>query len=403
MILEAERYYEAIELACDLGTFAGAHAVYTPQPLVEEILGQIDLVNKDILVLFNVEFVVSLVYTYNVNPDRITFYSDSLNKNRFAVKIGVKYTDIMPTDMKFDVVVGNPPYQKSTNNMKRDSAANVWPEFVDKGEKLTKENGYFSFITPNGWITPSADVGKGKSGIRIFDYMRQYHTVVLNINECKRHFTEGSSFTYYIIHKKLNKENHPTVITTETEKFTADLSPITYCPSTINKLTLSINGKILKDSPIGFTNNNTADSKFFTQDIVEQPDKNHTTKCYHSSAANGTYYYSSYKGDLVNRPKVMVCSSGNYLPIYDDGQLGFTSKIYNYYLKDGETLESIRSYLESKIVKGVLLINKTSGWVSYAFRLLPRIDLTRIWTDAELYQHFGLTADEISYIESIVK
>jgi hypothetical protein len=37
------------------------------------------------------------------------------------------------------------------------------------------------------------------------------------------------------------------------------------------------------------------------------------------------------------------------------------------------------------------------GTVNYC---LPKVDLTRSWTDAELYQHFGLTDDEIAYIES---
>ena len=38
-----------------------------------------------------------------------------------------------------------------------------------------------------------------------------------------------------------------------------------------------------------------------------------------------------------------------------------------------------------------------------AFRLLPRIDLSHTWTDAELYQYFDLTQEEINYIEENTK
>ena len=37
------------------------------------------------------------------------------------------------------------------------------------------------------------------------------------------------------------------------------------------------------------------------------------------------------------------------------------------------------------------------------FNSLPYVDLTRTWTDQELYAHFNLTQEEIEYIESQVK
>ena len=34
---------------------------------------------------------------------------------------------------------------------------------------------------------------------------------------------------------------------------------------------------------------------------------------------------------------------------------------------------------------------------------LPKIDLSKSWTDEELYKYFNLTQEEIDYIESQVK
>lgn len=304
--------------------------------------------------------------------------------------------------MKFDVVIGNPPYGLSADQgKKRDSAANLWPLFVIKSFSLLHQNGYLAMITPNGWMTPSADVGKGTSGIKIYNLMREQNTLTININECGKHFDVGSSFTYYVIQNAPYSGN--TNVVTENGSFDLNLSEVNHCPSNFEKNSLSLNRKILAGEPIGFTNNNTTMGLNAGRDFSESPSKKYNQKCYHSSANKGTYVFSSYQHKLFNQKKVMVCSSGYYLPVYDNGKLGYTHKIYVYHLQKGETLAALKSYLNSKLVRKVLENNKTSGWVSYALRLLPKIDLSRTWTDEELYKYFKLTKKEIEYIENAVK
>ena len=48
---------------------------------------------------------------------------------------------------KFDVVIGNPPYQKGNQSL--------WHLFALKAETLVKDNGYIAFITPNSWANGS--------------------------------------------------------------------------------------------------------------------------------------------------------------------------------------------------------------------------------------------------------
>jgi hypothetical protein len=305
-------------------------------------------------------------------------------------------------DRKFDIVVSNPPFQKTVNGQRFHAAANHWPEFVVKAEALTNTDGVFALITPNGWMTPSADVGKGKGGIRIYDYLRNYKTISINIDECGRHFKDyASSFTYFIIQKTEGTSDLTKIVTKDSE-FNANITDVEYFPSMVNPISLSLNKKILRGKPIGFTNNNTAESLKFGKDITEVPSIDHGVKCYHSSAKTGTYVYSSYTSCAVSKKKVMVCSSGTFLPIYDQGVLGFTNKIYVYYLTNNENLNSIKSYLESKLIKAILSFNKTSGWTSYALRVLPKVDFTKNWTDEELYAHFNLTQEEIDLIEASV-
>ena len=90
--------------------FEGGHDIFTPKEVVEKILTNIDIADKKIFVLYNIEFVISLLYTYNIDADNILFFSDHENKSKMVERMGVKYTNSLEQDMKFDYVIMNPPY-----------------------------------------------------------------------------------------------------------------------------------------------------------------------------------------------------------------------------------------------------------------------------------------------------
>ena len=51
--------------------------------------------------------------------------------------------------MKFDVVVGNPPYQAPG----KENKAKLWPQFVEMAfDELVAPDGYVSLITPKLWL-----------------------------------------------------------------------------------------------------------------------------------------------------------------------------------------------------------------------------------------------------------
>ena len=57
-------------------------------------------------------------------------------------------------DMKFDVIIGNPPYQQASGGgSQRGSAVNpLWWEFTNKAINLLKEDGILSFVTPQNIV-----------------------------------------------------------------------------------------------------------------------------------------------------------------------------------------------------------------------------------------------------------
>ena len=174
-------------------SFIGSHDVHTPQPLVEEVLSYLPLSNSTILVLFNVEFVISLVYTYNVDPNRITFFTDHTNKSLICTRMNIKYTDTLETDMKFDIIVGNPPYNDNSGN--RGSGHTLWTEFVKLAyNKLVKPEGYLVYVHPSGWR---------QYNHKLRSTMLEKQIVYLEIHDEKdgqRVFKCNTRYDWYVMH-----------------------------------------------------------------------------------------------------------------------------------------------------------------------------------------------------------
>lgn len=123
----AQKYFKFIKERPAL--FAGSHSAYTPASLTEPLINELSLENKEILVLYNIEFVISLVYTYNVNPSQITFYADHKNKEKIAQSLGVKYeTELDNIKMKTrPVMLINPPYTNGEQD-----ASEIYTSIIDR-------------------------------------------------------------------------------------------------------------------------------------------------------------------------------------------------------------------------------------------------------------------------------
>ena len=64
-----------------------------------------------------------------------------------------------------------------------------------------------------------------------------------------------------------------------------------------------------------------------------------------------------------------------------------------------EECENICSYLKTKFARFMLSLAKTSQHAtSKAYRFVPMQDFSKCWTDAELYEKYGLT-----FVESMIK
>ena len=71
---------------------------------------------------------------------------------------------------------------------------------------------------------------------------------------------------------------------------------------------------------------------------------------------------------------------------------------------DKETCENVISYIRTKFFRFlVLLVKNTQHATQKVYSLVPMQDFTRSWTDEDLYEKYGITPDEIAFIDSMIR
>ena len=62
------------------------------------------------------------------------------------------------------------------------------------------------------------------------------------------------------------------------------------------------------------------------------------------------------------------------------------------------------TYMATKFFRTLVMLKKLTQHASTkVYQLVPQQDFSKPWTDEELYAKYGLTDEEIAFIESMVK
>ena len=153
--------------------------VYTPDFIVKNMVDKIpDEVwrNKNIKILdfacgcgifaFFIYKKLVQYFDHDYIISNILYFNDVQEKNINKIKYifnnpkNIYQGDFLEweCDIKFDVIIGNPPFQ--THNNKRSNGNSIWHKFVDKLLILLKDGGYLSLIHPPGWRKPATSRSK---------------------------------------------------------------------------------------------------------------------------------------------------------------------------------------------------------------------------------------------------
>jgi hypothetical protein len=177
--------------------------VFTPPCLIHNMLSKIIFnVDNKILVWYNVEFLIYLVKEIGFSPKNIYIYTNTKNKLILEKQgYNVFYQDKVDFDkisnelkkMKFDVIIGNPPYQEKVGPKKTES---LWNKFFHISIDRLEEGGYLSLIHPNGWRNIE---GKYKNVQEKIKSKNLQFLSINNVEDGQKLFNATTPFDWYVL------------------------------------------------------------------------------------------------------------------------------------------------------------------------------------------------------------
>lgn len=144
----------------------------------------------------------------------------AVNKHKLVGQYAKKpYEKFLELDnsMKFDVIIGNPPFQRSDTDAKRWT---LWDQFVKKSFELADT---VAMVTPQSITSPGP-----------FAMIKEKATAI-NIDVSK-HFNVGSTFAYFVAHNQKNQGNAKLI--TDHGEYDHDIKNVDFLPFVINEETL---------------------------------------------------------------------------------------------------------------------------------------------------------------------
>jgi site-specific DNA-methyltransferase (adenine-specific) len=331
-------------------------------------------------------------------------------------------------DMKFDVIVGNPPYQVGMQDAEGNRTANITPlyqMFVDQAIEMDPR--YLLMITPSRWFTG----GKGLDDYRermIND--RRLRVIVDNpkIYDCFPTAKIRGGVNYFLWDREYSGDCE------FSNRIDGEIK------STASRDLREGVGVVVRDNRAAAIVHKVKEQSSATlASIVSPMDPFGQSIKTNYGKAKGTPFkggipliFGSKVGyvrpdqlernhDWVDRWKVLLpkASSGD-TPLDEAGNivdvvlgapiaLAPGSACTQTYLVAG-TFDSAREtenyahYLATKFVRFLVLQRKaTQDVIPERFKFVPMLDMSRRWTDEDLYERFELSEEESSYIEATIK
>ena len=103
----------------------------------------------------------SMLFMCEINPASVKQAKKFFGRSANIIKGDFLKHDFSTT--KFDIILGNPPFNEGQNvedTAKRGSGNPIWIEFVEKSLDLLSPSGFLLFVHPPGWRKPTTESSK---------------------------------------------------------------------------------------------------------------------------------------------------------------------------------------------------------------------------------------------------
>lgn len=325
--------------------------------------------------------------------------------------------------MNFDVIVGNPPYQLDDGGAGK-SAAPIYQKFIQAAKALQPQ--YLTMVTPSRWMAGGKGLDDFRAEMLSDDRIRSL-TDYIDSDEAFPGVDIAGGVSYFLWSRDYHGECEVTTIVRGNRSLATQRRLDEYDVFVRHSNAISILRKIWPDGPdrdralaakvsgrkaFGFattergatTANGIADSVrlissggegFVARATVgmnaDWIDKWKATVSRAAPAGgrpdrNGRYYGLS--SIRVTPPGYVTTEAYPVVSAFD-------SEV---------EAERMCAYLKSRFVRFLLSLRAANQSVTRSsFAFVPDLPMDRIWTDEALYENYGISFDERTYIESLVR
>lgn len=318
-------------------------------------------------------------------------------------------------DMKFDVIIGNPPYQLSDGGNNA-SAIPLYQNFVEQAKKLYSK--YLLMIIPSRWFAGGRGLDKFRNNMIKDKHIQKIYDFE-NAEDCFPGVDIASGVCYFLRNKDYNGPC-TFINVTRNDEFSSKRYLNEFKILIRSNKAVPIIKKVLSKNEI-LLDSRVSGQRPFGLRTFARPEKSGDL-ILRWNGGKGPYPRNKLLSGLeyIDRWKVILSRLSfehagkasnegtrrvlSVLEILQPAEICTeTYLVVDSFSTKNEAI-NLFNYLQTKFVRFLIYHSTSSIMIAKNnFQLVPIQNFTKHWTDAELYKKYNLTQEEIDFIESLIK
>lgn len=327
--------------------------------------------------------------------------------------------------MKFDVICGNPPYQLNIGVEKENYAVPIYQKFVSKAKQLHPK--HLAMIIPARWYAGGRGLDEFRKEMLEDSRLRVIHDfpesvdcfpgVEIQGGVCYflwERDAPGDCAVYTHMNKQVSQPFSRPLLEPGCDTFIRYNRSVSILRKVQAKGEESFSRFVSPQTPFGLVTSykgtperrQPSDLKMYISGNERQYkggsafvplDK--ITKGQEKIPWHKVYIGEAYGGGMAFPHSILS------RPFYGEpGSVCNQSYLVLGPFPDRETCEHVMSYIATKFFRFMVLQKKNAQHAMRGvYQFVPVQDFSRDWTDGELYEKYGLTGEEIEFIEEMIK
>lgn len=332
--------------------------------------------------------------------------------------IKARISELFGAEMQFDVIIGNPPYQLNVGVEKENYAVPLYHSFVSQAKNLSPR--FLTMVIPSRWFAG----GRGLDEFRdeMLNDNRLRHIVDFpNAVDCFPGVDISGGVCYFLWDR--DERGDCTIETVQGDQVISSMTrpllepndntfirfneaiPIVRKIKAFNEPSFS--SLVSPQTPFGFVSS----FKDYKKEAFAGSVKLHTV--------NGVGYIArdavTKNAQWLRKHKLYISKSygerGSYPYLFlakpflgDEDSCCTQTYLMIGPFESREEAEGAQKYIRTKFFRFLIMLKKnTQDAMRHVYAFVPVLDFKQEWTDEKLYKKYNLSADEIAFIESMVR